>query len=81
FAADDHHKKNAEALVNEEAANMVVQNGFTPESFIRLIRDILKQPDRLERLSVNIRKFHRPRAAEETAKVLLAEMAGKIGHE
>ncbi|MCB0366793.1 MAG: undecaprenyldiphospho-muramoylpentapeptide beta-N-acetylglucosaminyltransferase [Bdellovibrionaceae bacterium] len=81
FASDDHQQKNAEALVKDDAAVMVIQKDFTPDRLVRIIREIVRNPARLEQLSGNIRRFHQPKAAEGTAKVLLAEMAGKNSNE
>ncbi len=70
-AADNHQQRNAEALVQKNAAVMVLQSDFTPEHFVRLITDFKSNRQRIDLLSKNIRQFHRPRADQEIARLLL----------
>lgn len=76
FAADNHQQKNAEALVREDAAKMVVQKDFTADKFIEIVSSFKKDRQELDNFSKNIRSFHRPNAANETAQFLLAELQG-----
>ncbi|MCC7404389.1 MAG: undecaprenyldiphospho-muramoylpentapeptide beta-N-acetylglucosaminyltransferase [Bdellovibrionales bacterium] len=76
FAADNHQQKNAEALVKGEAALMILQKDFTADRFVRLVEETKQDSAYLRNLSQNIRQFHRPRAAAETAQLILAELAG-----
>lgn len=63
-AADDHQRKNAESLVQKGAAKMILQKDLTVES-LRVAIESLRQDHALrEKMSVAIRTFHQPRAAE-----------------
>ncbi|HRO68116.1 MAG TPA: undecaprenyldiphospho-muramoylpentapeptide beta-N-acetylglucosaminyltransferase [Pseudobdellovibrionaceae bacterium] len=71
-AADDHQRKNAESLVQRDAALMVPQNELTPE---RLKDEILRlKNDSQKRLSMreNLRNFHKPKAAHKIAELILS---------
>ena len=78
FVADNHQQKNAEALVKEGAAKMVIQKDFSADKFIEIVHQFKKSQMELDLLSKNICKFYRPNAANETAQLLLAELRG--GH-
>ncbi|MEZ0393386.1 MAG: undecaprenyldiphospho-muramoylpentapeptide beta-N-acetylglucosaminyltransferase [Pseudobdellovibrionaceae bacterium] len=70
-AADGHQEKNAEMLVKAEAARMILQKDLTPEKLINEIETLRQNPALREKLKANIRKFHRPKAAEAIAKAIL----------
>ncbi len=63
-AADDHQRKNAEVLVRGEAAEMVLQNEFTPEKFQALIKRYRDDRTLVDRLEANVSRFAFPNAAE-----------------
>lgn len=70
FAADDHQKKNAEAMARAGAARMVLDSQFTPE---RLFEEVMRlYDDRLELRAMGARAgdMARPFAAERAATVL-----------
>ncbi|PIS10686.1 MAG: undecaprenyldiphospho-muramoylpentapeptide beta-N-acetylglucosaminyltransferase [Bdellovibrio sp. CG10_big_fil_rev_8_21_14_0_10_47_8] len=71
-AADGHQEKNAQVLVQSEAAHMILQRDLTPDRLVAEIQSLRQNPDEREKLKKNIRKFFRPQAAEEIAKALLA---------
>lgn len=73
FAADNHQQKNAESLVEKNAAQMILQNDFTVERFLSLISDFKAQPERIKEFETRIAKFHKPEAAEFIANELLRE--------
>ena len=72
-AADDHQRKNAEALARANAAMVLLQQELTPESF----RDTLKRlrDDRrpIATFEANVRQFQFPQAAEKIVERLLAD--------
>ncbi len=70
-AADGHQEKNAEVLVKGNAAKMILQSQLTPERVIQEIENLRGNPQEMESMRQNIRKFHRPKAAEAIAKSLL----------
>lgn len=76
FASDNHQQKNAEAVVKHQAAIMILQKDFTVERFRATLSELREDPVQRQRLAQNIRRFHRPQAADETARILLKEISG-----
>lgn len=70
-ATDDHQLKNAESLVIQNAAILVIQKDFTVEKFISLVTEFQKTPGKIEKLEANIQQFHRPNASDEISDYLL----------
>ncbi len=70
-AADAHQEHNAKMLVDAGAARMILQKDLTPERLIQEIESLRQDPEQRESLKQNIRKFHRPHAAEAIAKEIL----------
>jgi UDP-N-acetylglucosamine--N-acetylmuramyl-(pentapeptide) pyrophosphoryl-undecaprenol N-acetylglucosamine transferase len=70
FAADDHQKKNAEALANAGAARMVLDHEMTGDRLFDEIAALATDVEALGRLRQNVRKFSRPQAASRAADVL-----------
>lgn len=73
-AADNHQQKNAEALVQEDAAFMEVQAQFTVEKLKNLIKELKQNPQKIDSLGKNIKTFHRPQAAKKLASQLVADL-------
>lgn len=71
FAADDHQKKNAESMVNRNAARMILQKDFTAENFLKTVLDFKKNPEKVLELEKNIQKTYIPNAAQNIAKYVL----------
>ncbi len=71
-AADAHQEKNAEILVNAQAACMVLQKDLTPTRLIQEIDKLKKRPELLTQMRENIGKLHRPQGAKSIAKEILA---------
>jgi UDP-N-acetylglucosamine--N-acetylmuramyl-(pentapeptide) pyrophosphoryl-undecaprenol N-acetylglucosamine transferase len=70
-AADGHQEHNARMLVEGGAARMILQSDLTPEKLIQEIQTLRKDPALRETMHRNLKKFHRPRAAEAIAKAIL----------
>lgn len=70
-AADNHQQHNAEILVAEQAAIMILQRDFTAQSCKATLLDLLNFPEKIDQFAKNIQKFHRPRAAQQLAQYLL----------
>jgi UDP-N-acetylglucosamine--N-acetylmuramyl-(pentapeptide) pyrophosphoryl-undecaprenol N-acetylglucosamine transferase len=75
YAADNHQRRNAEALARAGAARLVADAEFTGPRFFEEIRALAAEPGRLERMGGAARQFARPRAAERAAD-LLEELGG-----
>jgi UDP-N-acetylglucosamine--N-acetylmuramyl-(pentapeptide) pyrophosphoryl-undecaprenol N-acetylglucosamine transferase len=70
-AADGHQEHNARMLAEGGAARMILQPDLTPERLIQEIQTLRNDPALRENMRRNIKKFHRPRAAEAIAKAIL----------
>lgn len=72
--AEDHQTKNAMALVNNNAA-ILVNDNEAKEKLIPTALKVIYNQEELKKLSYNINKMAKPKAAEEIAEeaILLAE--------
>ncbi len=76
YAADDHQRKNAEALQSAGAARMIVQQELSGERLVKEIRDLSQNPFQLDRMEEASRRLARGDAAV-TATDLIWELAEK----
>lgn len=75
-AADDHQKRNAEAMVAAGAAVMLEESQLDPpEALLHSLVELLQSPDRLSAMAKAARTQAHPAAAERIAE-RLAELAG-----
>ncbi len=72
-AADDHQKRNAEALEDAGAAVMLEQSELTPESLVDTVSKLFGNPTRLRNMEAAARRLAHPHAAQD-----IAEMAAKL---
>ncbi|MBR6439610.1 MAG: undecaprenyldiphospho-muramoylpentapeptide beta-N-acetylglucosaminyltransferase [Bacteroidales bacterium] len=63
-AAEDHQTKNAQSLVDKDAA-IIVKNNETPEKLIPTVFELIKDEEKICKMQENIAKFARPNAAED----------------
>jgi UDP-N-acetylglucosamine--N-acetylmuramyl-(pentapeptide) pyrophosphoryl-undecaprenol N-acetylglucosamine transferase len=75
FAADDHQRRNAEALLKKDAGLMILERELTGESLAREIMALMAHPERLAQLGENAGRL----AQLDAAQVIVAEMI-KGGH-
>lgn len=68
-AADDHQRRNAEALSTKDAALLIPQRELTPQRLHDSIVSLFRDPARLARMSANARALAHPNAAAEIAKL------------
>ena len=69
-AADDHQRKNAEAMAAKGAARMILQSELTPERLANEIRDLAGSPETLVTMGSAARQMARPDAAEVTVDLI-----------
>jgi UDP-N-acetylglucosamine--N-acetylmuramyl-(pentapeptide) pyrophosphoryl-undecaprenol N-acetylglucosamine transferase len=69
-AADDHQRKNAEALERAGAARMILQSDLTGEKLASEIGEFLDSPDRLVEMGAAAKKLARADAAEATVDLI-----------
>jgi UDP-N-acetylglucosamine--N-acetylmuramyl-(pentapeptide) pyrophosphoryl-undecaprenol N-acetylglucosamine transferase len=74
-AADDHQKRNAEALVKAGAAVMLEQKTLTRETLVETVTSLLGDGSRLRRMGEAARRLSHPNAARDIA-AMAAKLAG-----
>lgn len=67
--AEDHQRKNAEALVSSQAALMVLDSD-APAELMSVVFDLLDDPARCEMLSTQILSLAKPQAAARIAEIV-----------
>lgn len=70
FAADDHQRRNAEAVANAGGARMVLDAEFSGRKLYEHVEELRAQPARLNEMRERVRRFAQPGAAERAAEVL-----------
>jgi UDP-N-acetylglucosamine--N-acetylmuramyl-(pentapeptide) pyrophosphoryl-undecaprenol N-acetylglucosamine transferase len=70
FAADDHQRKNAEALQEAGAARMILQQELTGERLAREISTLVHSPGEITRMEEASRKLARGDAAQATVDLM-----------
>lgn len=70
FAADDHQRRNAETLVNAEAARMLLDSELNGAQLFDVVEALRHDGDGLRRMRDQVRQFAKPGAAERAAAVL-----------
>jgi UDP-N-acetylglucosamine--N-acetylmuramyl-(pentapeptide) pyrophosphoryl-undecaprenol N-acetylglucosamine transferase len=74
-AADDHQKRNAEALERAGAAVMLEESKLNRESLVQAVSALLNEPARLQRMGQAARKLSHPDAGRDIA-AMAARLAG-----
>src|SRR6185369_4418735 len=74
LAADDHQRKNAEALVSSGAARMILQKDLSGDRLAKEIIELAQEPDAVNAMETSIRKLSRGDAAA-AAVDLIEELA------
>ena len=75
-AADDHQRRNAEAIAQGGAAVLIPQAELTPERMARIIVDLMRDRTRLKEMSERARALSHHDAAGRVAK-MVADLAAK----
>jgi len=81
FAADDHQRKNAEALVAGGAACILLEEGLTSEALSRELAAFLHDHDRQLQLGQAARQLAKPEAVQTIVAQCLALTAKKLAIE
>ena len=77
LAADDHQRKNAEAVVRAGAGRMILQSDLTGERLAQELLQLIRDPQQLKRMSAASRKLAHPDAAARVADLAERIMSGK----
>jgi UDP-N-acetylglucosamine--N-acetylmuramyl-(pentapeptide) pyrophosphoryl-undecaprenol N-acetylglucosamine transferase len=75
-AADDHQLRNAELLVQANAALLMMESELTAERFVTEVAALLSDPRRLAEMGIKARTLAHPDAAAHIAEMALS-LAGK----
>jgi UDP-N-acetylglucosamine--N-acetylmuramyl-(pentapeptide) pyrophosphoryl-undecaprenol N-acetylglucosamine transferase len=75
-AADDHQRRNAEAIVQGGGAVLIAQSELSPDRLARTLVEYLNEPLRLQQMGERARALSHHDAAGRVAR-MLAELAGK----
>lgn len=70
LAADDHQRKNAEALEKGGAARMILQKDLSGERLANEITQLLNEPQRITQMEAGSRKLARRDAAAATVELM-----------
>lgn len=72
WAADDHQRKNAQALVNDDAAYMILQKDLSAQTLLSNLEKFRTNPRAAIVMGQRAHRFYTPRAAEAMAEALLS---------
>lgn len=76
-AADDHQRKNAEAMVKSGAARMLLQSELSGETLARELFDLVNKPELISTIGSAARKMAKPDAAKVTVDLIEAIEKGR----
>jgi UDP-N-acetylglucosamine--N-acetylmuramyl-(pentapeptide) pyrophosphoryl-undecaprenol N-acetylglucosamine transferase len=77
FAADDHQRKNAEALAAAGAARMILQQELSAERLAKEISALVKEPEAITKMEEASRKLARGDAASTTVDLMESLVGSK----
>lgn len=69
-AADDHQRKNAEALQKAGAAKMILQSDLSKESLASEIKELINAPEKITEMEKAAKSLAKPDAAEVTVDLM-----------
>lgn len=69
-AADDHQRKNAEAMVNAGAARMILQSDLTGARLAEELLSLVNDPSLLRQMGASARTIAKPDAAKDAADLI-----------
>lgn len=74
FAAADHQRRNAEVLVKENAAEMILEKDLSQVNLVQRVLNLVQDELRLKAMSAQSRKLGRPDALDKIVSVILNYM-------
>ena len=77
-AADDHQRKNAEALQSAGAARMILQKDLSGASLAKEITEFINAPEKISEMETASKKLARRDAAEKTVDIIEQLAKGKF---
>jgi UDP-N-acetylglucosamine--N-acetylmuramyl-(pentapeptide) pyrophosphoryl-undecaprenol N-acetylglucosamine transferase len=76
-AADDHQRRNAEAIAEAGAAVLIAEAELTPSKLTQTIMELLADPDRMRQMAQKARGLSHEDAAAQVAQMAVELAAGK----
>jgi UDP-N-acetylglucosamine--N-acetylmuramyl-(pentapeptide) pyrophosphoryl-undecaprenol N-acetylglucosamine transferase len=76
-AADDHQRRNAEAIAEAGAAVLIAEAELTPQRLTQAIMELLADPDRMRQMAQKARGLSHEDAAAQVAQMAVELAAGK----
>ena len=73
FAAEDHQTKNAESLVNKNAA-LMFKDTEVPEKLVHSALELIQNENQQSELAENLKKLGKPNATKEIVDILLSQI-------
>ncbi|MCL2760028.1 MAG: undecaprenyldiphospho-muramoylpentapeptide beta-N-acetylglucosaminyltransferase [Desulfuromonadales bacterium] len=70
YATDDHQRRNAEALLKQDACGMILEVELTPEILFDRVKELIDNPEALKAMGENARKL----AHLDAAEVIVSDM-------
>ncbi|MBP6820484.1 MAG: undecaprenyldiphospho-muramoylpentapeptide beta-N-acetylglucosaminyltransferase [Acidobacteria bacterium] len=77
FAADDHQRKNAEAVERAGAGRMILQAELTPERLAQELLWLIRDPQQLVRMAEASKKLGHPNAASKVVELAMKVMGSE----
>jgi UDP-N-acetylglucosamine--N-acetylmuramyl-(pentapeptide) pyrophosphoryl-undecaprenol N-acetylglucosamine transferase len=78
FAADDHQRKNAEAVERAGAGRMILQAELTPERLAQELLWLVRDPQQLARMADASRKLGHPEAAAKVVDLAIKVLSSEF---
>ncbi len=72
LAVDDHQRKNADVLVKQNAAKMIMQVALSPENLAETLIELIKNPDQMTEMSEKAKNLAKLEAANIIAEQCLS---------
>jgi UDP-N-acetylglucosamine--N-acetylmuramyl-(pentapeptide) pyrophosphoryl-undecaprenol N-acetylglucosamine transferase len=79
-ATDNHQFYNAKAFKETDAAYLLEQKSATPETLADLVLNLIESSVAREKMQAALAQWHAPKAAEQIAEIILAEIAHANEH-
>ena len=71
FAVDEHQVKNAEYLVNNDAAILVEESELSTKKLKQILLDFFNTPELIIEMAIKARKLSKPNASNNVAKLCI----------
>lgn len=72
YAAENHQEKNARALLEKQAAEMIIDEFLDGDSLYKIVERLRKDPTRLDEMGENMLKEARPNALKDIVDEILS---------